>query len=762
MEAFFLLIVIILIVLAVSDLVVGVSNDAVNFLNSAIGSKAAPFIIIMIIAAAGIVFGATFSSGMMEVARKGIFHPDQFFFGEIMIIFLAVMMTDIILLDFFNTFALPTSTTVSIVFELLGAAVAISIIKIHASGSTMADMSQYINTSSALLMITAILLSVVIAFTVGLLIQYLVRVMFSFDFEKSIKYFGALWGGIAISAITFFILIKGAKGSSFLTKETVAWIRDNSLLILGVSFVGWTVLLQLLQWIFRLNILKFIVLVGTFALAMAFAGNDLVNFIGVPLAGLESFRAFQDSGMADPSGFAMTALTEPVKTPTVFLLIAGAIMVLALWTSKKAKSVSATTIDLSRQDEGYERFESFGMARGIVRASIGFSNFINILIPKTFTNFLKSRFNRDQFRDMTKDKGLSFDLVRASVNLVVASALISLGTSLKLPLSTTYVTFMVAMGTSLADGAWGRESAVFRVSGVVTVIGGWFFTAFCAFSAAFLLAFLIHWGQVFAVVGLLILIIFFFVKSYSLHRKRDAERKRTEEVGEIDGLEVNGDNVQKSCTKTVYKTLSQVSILYSNSISGIIDLKRPVMKQTLKAIKSLNKEIKILKDNIFQTISKLQEDDVESGHHYVQVLDYLRETAHCLTFIADPVFEYIDNNHPALNKDQEVELRDTAQHINEFFTEVIKIIKNEDYSALDKVISRQTSLLDTFTKLKKKQLKRIKNRETGMKSSTIYLNTLTESKNLVLYIINLLKAQRDFVAYNNENGTKVLTTPSVN
>jgi phosphate/sulfate permease len=717
----------------------------------------------MIIAAAGIVFGATFSSGMMEVARKGIFHPDQFFFKEIMIIFLAVMMTDIILLDFFNTFALPTSTTVSIVFELLGAAVAISLIKIHASGSTMADMSQYINTSSALLMITAILLSVVIAFTVGLLIQYLVRVMFSFNFEKNIKYFGALWGGIAISAITFFILIKGAKGSSFLTKETVSWIRDHTLLILGVSFVGWTVLLQLLQLIFRLNILKFVVLIGTFALAMAFAGNDLVNFIGVPLAGLESFREFQDSGVADPSGLAMTALSEPVKTPTIFLLIAGTIMVMALWTSKKAKSVSATTIDLSRQDEGYERFESFGMARGIVRASIGFSNLINALIPKSITNFLKSRFNRDQLKDSKKDKGLSFDLVRASVNLVVASALISLGTSLKLPLSTTYVTFMVAMGTSLADGAWGRESAVFRVSGVVTVIGGWFFTAFCAFTTAFLLALLIHWGHVFAVVGLLILIILFFVKSYRLHRKRDAERKYNEEVGEIEGLdEVNGDNVQKSCTKTVYKTLSQVAILYSNSISGIIDLKRPVMKQTQKAIKSLNKEIKILKNNIFQTISKLQEDDVESGHHYVQVLDYLRETAHCLTFIAEPVFEYINNNHPALIKDQQTELRDTAQHINEFFTDVIKIIKNEEYSALDKVISRQSSLLDTFTKLKKRQLKRIRNKETGMKSSTIFLNTLTESKNLVLYTINLLKAQRDFVAYNNENGNKVFEKPSFN
>jgi phosphate/sulfate permease len=763
METFYLLTVIILIVLAVSDLIVGVSNDAVNFLNSAIGSKAAPFVIIIIIAAVGIVLGATFSSGMMEVARKGIFHPDQFFFGEIMVIFLAVMMTDIILLDFFNTFALPTSTTVSIVFELLGAAVAVSIIKMMAAGSSIAHMSQYINTSSALLMITAILLSVVIAFSVGLLIQYLVRVMFSFNFEKNIKYFGALWGGVAISAITFFILIKGAKGSSFLTEETVVWIKENSILILGVSFIGWTVLLQLMQIIFRLNILKFIVLIGTFALAMAFAGNDLVNFIGVPLAGLESFREFQGSGMEDPSGFAMTALAEPVRTPTLFLLIAGAIMVIALWTSKKAQSVAATTIDLSRQDEGYERFESVGLARSIVRASIGLSGIIDTIMPKAVKNFLNSRFKRDNMWHDEKEKGLSFDLVRASVNLVVASALISLGTSLKLPLSTTYVTFMVAMGTSLADGAWGRESAVFRVSGVVTVIGGWFFTAFCAFTTAFAMAFLIHWGGIYTVVGLVLLIIFFFVKSYQVHRRRNAERKHTEEAGVIEEMTVvDGDNVQQSCTRTVYKILSQVAILYSNSVSGIIDLKRSVMKKTVKAIKSLNQETKILKNNIYQTITKLQEDDVESGHHYVQVLDYLRETAHCLTFIAYPVLEYINNNHPTLNTDQQKELGDTANRVNEFFTEVIQIIKNDEYGDMDKAFSRQVTLLENLTKLKKKQLKRIKNRETGMKSSTIYLNTLTESKNLILYTINLLKAQRDFVAYSKENGKRILKTPSIN
>jgi phosphate/sulfate permease len=755
METFFLLIVVILLILAVSDLVVGVSNDAVNFLNSAIGSKAASFIVIMIIAAVGIVFGATFSSGMMEVARKGIFHPEQFFFGEIMIIFLAVMMTDIILLDFFNTFALPTSTTVSIVFELLGAAVAVSLLKIHASGSTMADMSLYINTSSALLMITAILLSVVIAFTFGLLIQYLVRLLFSFNFERYTKYFGALWGGIAISAITFFILIKGAKGSSFLTNESVVWISENTWLILGVSFIGWTVLLQLLQLIFHLNTLKLIVLVGTFALAMAFAGNDLVNFIGVPLAGLESFRTFQDSGLADPSGFAMTALAEPVSTPTLFLLIAGAIMVIALWTSKKARSVSATTIDLSRQDEGYERFESSAMARGIVRISVGFSNIMNNLTPRPVKNFLSRRFNQTEYSEMKKEKGLSFDLVRASVNLVVASALISLGTSLKLPLSTTYVTFMVAMGTSLADGAWGRESAVFRVSGVVTVIGGWFFTAFCAFTSAFLLALLIGWGKIFAVSGLLVLMVLFFVKSFRVHRKRDAARKIKAESVEQEGLIVNGENVQKSCTKNVYKTLSSVSILYSNSISGVIDLNRSSMKRTLKAIKSLNLEVKILKDNVFQTITKLKEDEVESGHYYVQVIDYLSETAHCLTFIAEPIYEYINNHHPVINKDQQGEMRDTAQEVNKFFLEVIQIIKNQEYKNLEKALSMQIALLEIFTRLKKKQLKRIKNRETGMKNSTIYLNTITESKNLMLFIINLLKAQRDFVVYSNENGSKL-------
>lgn len=750
METFYLLVVGILILLAVSDLVVGVSNDAVNFLNAAIGSKAAPFKIILLVAALGILFGATFSSGMMEVARKGIFHPEYFYLREIMVIFLAVMLTDIILLDLFNTFALPTSTTVSIVFELLGAAVAVSLIKISASGSGTNAMSRYINTSSALVIITGILLSVAIAFTVGMIIQYLVRVVFSFNYKKSIKYFGALWGGIAIATITYFILIKGAKGASFMSKDTVSYIRENTLLILGLSFIGWTLLLQLMQWIFRLNILKMIVLVGTFALAMAFAGNDLVNFIGVPLAGLESFRAFLGSGTTDPGIYMMTALSNPVKTPTSFLLLAGLIMVIALWASKKARSVTATTVDLGRQEEGYERFESSAVARGIVRVSIGVSSIFNLIIPKRFQEFLAGRFDHKKFQENDTGKKGSFDLVRASVTLVVASALISLATSFKLPLSTTYVTFMVAMGTSLADGAWGRDSAVFRVSGVVTVIGGWFFTAFCAFTAAFVVAYLIHWGGLVAILALVALAALVLIRSIRLHRKRENRMKKDLEDSDLQ-VEVNGDNILASCTKSIYKTLSTTAILYANSITGLLDLKRKSIKRNLKEIKELNREVKVLKDNIYQTITRLQEDDFESGHFYVQVLDYLRETAHCLRYIAEPVFTYIDNNHPPLIKDQQNDLRELSEEINTFFSTIVQAIKNRDYKGTEDIVDQQKSLLDEVVKLRKKQLKRIKRHETGTRNSEIYLNTLTETKNLLLYSINLYKAQRDFSVHNENN-----------
>jgi phosphate/sulfate permease len=511
MEAYYILIVGVLFLLAISDLIVGVSNDAVNFLNSAIGSKAAPFKIILAIAAAGVLVGAVFSNGMMEVARKGIFNPEFFAFNEIMIIFLAVMLTDILLLDFFNTIGLPTSTTVSIVFEILGAAVAVAIYKVTRAVDGIHEVSDYINVEKTVMIIVGIFLSVIIAFTVGMVIQWIVRLAFSFNLKKTQKYWTGIWGGFAITAILYFLLIKGAKGSTLISADMLATIKEHTTRVMLISFLGWTIIFQLLTLLTRINVLKITVLVGTFALAMAFAGNDLVNFIGVPLAGFESFKAFMASGSTEPAGFLMSALREPVVTPIYFLFAAGLIMVLTLRFSKKAKSVTATTLDLSRQSEGTERFASSSLARFIVRRTMDASNSMAKITPPAITRIVRDRFDEEKNRDKNDPK-MAFDLVRASVNLVVASILIAAGTSLKLPLSTTYVTFMVAMGTSLADGAWGRESAVYRITGVLTVIGGWFFTAFSAFLASFLIASLIFFGKLPVILILMALSIFILLE----------------------------------------------------------------------------------------------------------------------------------------------------------------------------------------------------------------------------------------------------------
>jgi phosphate/sulfate permease len=751
MESYYIFIVVILIVLAVSDLVVGVSNDAVNFLNSSIGSKAAPFKLIMFIAAIGILVGATFSSGMMEVARKGIFHPDQFFFSEIMIIFLAVMMTDILLLDLFNTFALPTSTTVSIVFELLGAAVAVSLIKISILGDSAGTLVNYINSSSALLIITGILLSVIIAFTIGLIVQWSVRMIFSFDYEKTLKYWGSVWGGIAISIITYFILIKGAKGSSFLTSETIDWIKQNTFYILLLSFVGWTIILQLIYMVFKFNILKIIVLVGTFALAMAFAGNDLVNFVGVPLAGLESLKSFISSDVTEAGAFVMTSLSGKILTPTYMLLLAGLVMVIALYKSKKARSVTATEINLSRQDEGYERFESSTLARSLVRGVMNISTTFSKIIPGRANSYIDNKFNQKAFQERKKQEGISFDLVRASVNLVVASALIALATSLKLPLSTTYVTFMVAMGTSLADKAWGRDSAVYRISGVITVIGGWFFTAFSAFTAAFIIAYLIHLGGLFTIIALIIIIVLLVIKSYSIHRKRETEKVVYEEEVLL-GVEINGKNILTSCNDNVIGTISTVSELYLKSINGLIKFKRKSLIKVQEEIEKLDKNTKHVRNSLPRIIARLQEDDVESGHYYVQVVNYLKETVNAITFISKPIFTYIDNNHKPLIEDQVNELNQLRENIGNFFSSTILVLKEKGFVDIEGIVIEQKALLDGITIISKRQLKRIKNLESGTKNSTLYLNIMNETKNLLLFTVNLIKAQQDFLVFDkNQN-----------
>jgi phosphate/sulfate permease len=754
METIYLILVIVLVGLAASDLIVGVSNDAVNFLNSAIGSKVAPLRTIMIIAAAGILVGATFSSGMMEVARKGIFHPQHFYFSEIMIIFLAVMITDVILLDTFNTFGMPTSTTVSIVFELLGAAVAVSVIKIYTDPNAL-GMNEYINSSKALAIISGILLSVVIAFSVGAIVQYFARLLFSFNYKRNLKYFGAIWGGIAITAITYFILIKGAKGASFMADETKDFIKHNSMAIIGISLVAWTIILQILTLITKLDILKFVVLVGTFALAMAFAGNDLVNFIGVPLAGYESYTMFMENPGADPNVFLMEGLTGKVKTPTLFLLIAGLIMVVTLWMSKKARSVTKTEINLARQDVGYERFGSSAIARSMVRGTNNIAGGFKNMLPAGMQETIEKRFDQREYQKRQNELGKEapyFDMIRASVNLVVASILISFATSLKLPLSTTYVTFMVAMGTSLSDKAWGRDSAVYRITGVFSVIGGWFFTAFSAFTVAFLVAVLIKYGGFVAVLILIGLAIFFVYRTHIIHKSRSTASE--EEEAEISHEMMTGSKIVTKCSNSVVQVLTQISEIMSSSVAGLSSEDLKELKKTYKDVEKLNKKTKKLKDHISDTISHLEENSVETGHYYVQVLDYLREMAHSITFINKPIYDHIDNNHKSLLEIQLEELSDITRMTRELIRTVNEAIKRNKFEELNELIEKQNRILKYIDTARKKQVKRIKLNEVGTRNSMLYLGLLSESKNLILHSINVFKAQRDFATHVQDGAKK--------
>ncbi|MBR8534663.1 inorganic phosphate transporter [Carboxylicivirga sediminis] len=749
MENIYLILVIVLFALAISDLIVGVSNDAVNFLNSAIGAKAAPYKYIMIVAALGILFGATFSSGMMEVARKGIFNPQYFVFSEIMVIFLAVMITDVILLDVFNTFGMPTSTTVSIVFEILGAAVAVAIIKV-ANNPDM-NLSEYINTAKALGIISGILLSVVISFSVGALVQYVTRLIFSFDYDKRLNYFGAIWGGIAITAITYFILIKGAKGASFMDSATKDWIKSNGLTIIAISMVGWTFLLQILKLVFKVDILKIIVLTGTFALAMAFAGNDLVNFIGVPLAGFESFKIFAASGDVNTS---MEALAGKVSTPTYMLIIAGIVMVITLWTSKKAKAVVKTSLDLSRQQEGDERFGSSYFARSLVRASINASNAVNAVIPAAISRGISKQFDSTNYEERRKKLGKdapAFDMLRASVNLVVASILISIATNMKLPLSTTYVTFMVAMGSSLADRAWGRESAVYRITGVLSVIGGWFFTALSAFTVAFVMALLISTIGIWFVAVLVAIAIYVMFRTHIVHKKNTETEVEIDEfeIEEVNG-EIHVDKVLEKCRYSVTDILKKISQLYAQAIHDFEAEDRRSLKEINKEVKTINKKAKKLKSNVYPTVKKLQEQSVDSSLYYIQVVDYLREVAHCLSYITEPAYDHLDNNHKVYSPEQFEELNSVRSDVQDFMAKSIKIITQGDYGQLEELIEEQQSIFAKMRDNRKKQLKRIKNEKAGTKVSLLYLNALHETQNLMLHLVNLVKAQRDFVDYQSK------------
>ena len=745
----YILMLVALAVLAIVDLVVGVSNDAVNFLNSAIGSKAISVRNIMIIASLGVFFGAITSSGMMEVARKGIFNPNMFMFQDIMFIFMAVMITDILLLDVFNSLGMPTSTTVSIVFELLGAAVCISLIKISANDAeSFSDLWNYINYETAAKIIFGILLSVVVAFSVGAIVQFSSRLIYSFNFEKRATYISALFGGFAITAITYFIIIKGMKGTPFY-KDVKFLIEGNTLGIIAGSFIIWSVISQLLIKIFKINILKLIIGIGTFSLAMAFSGNDLVNFVGVPIAAWNSYQAWEISGVA-ADAFSMGVLAKKVPSNIWLLLIAGAIMVITLWTSSKAQNVIKTGIDLSRQGEGHEKFQPNPLSRVVVRAAMSLNKGIGFIFPKSTLNFIDSKFQKPVI-ELPKDKTYelpAFDLVRASVNLIVAGILISIATSMKLPLSTTYVTFMVAMGTSLADRAWGRESAVYRVAGVLNVIGGWFLTAITAFLAAALVAYLISWDMVMIPI-LLAIVAFLIGRNTLIHREKSKNVKKREYIERSELITING--VIEESADHISEVINRVNKLYSNVVNDLAEHDLNKLRKTDKHVKKLNDEIDGLKDGVFYFIKSLDETSVQASRFYIMVLGYLQDVAQSISYISRASYKHVNNNHKNLKKAQLKDLEKIDNQLSSILSKEAAIFENRALDNLNELLIEKNELLKSVSLSIESQVSRIRTDETSPKNTTLYFSLLLETKDLISGLMNLLNTYEEFYLSTKQN-----------
>jgi len=738
----YILMLVALAVLAIVDLVVGVSNDAVNFLNSAIGSKAISVKKIMIIASLGVFFGAITSSGMMEVARKGIFNPSMFMFQDIMFIFMAVMITDILLLDIFNSLGMPTSTTVSIVFELLGAAVCISLLKISANDAhSLGDIWNYINHKKAIQIINGILLSVVVAFSVGAIVQFISRLIYSFNFEKRATYINALFGGFAITAITYFIIIKGLKGTPFYSNIKFL-IEGNTVTIIAASFVAWSIISQLLIQAFKINILKLIIGVGTFSLAMAFSGNDLVNFVGVPIAAWNSYQAWEISGVAADS-FSMGILAKKVPSNVWLLLIAGAIMVVTLWTSSKAQNVIKTGIDLSRQGEGHEKFKPNPLSRIVVRASMSINKGISYIVPKKTLVFIDSKFQKPVI-DLPKSKTYelpAFDLVRAAVNLIVAGILISIATSMKLPLSTTYVTFMVAMGTSLADRAWGRESAVYRVAGVINVIGGWFLTAITAFLAAAIVAYLISWDMVMIPI-LLAVVAILIGRNTLIHRNKSKEVKKQEYIERAELITING--VIEESADHIAEVATRINKLYTNVVNDLSNHDLNKLRKTDKHVGKLNDEIDGLKDGVFYFIKSLDETSVQASRFYIMVLGYLQDVAQSISYISRASYKHVNNNHKNLKKGQLKDLKHIDEDLSDLLNRVSEIFENRTFDNLNDILIEKQELFVKVSSSVENQVARIRTDETSPKNTTLYFSVLLETKDLVSALMNLLQTYEEF------------------
>ena len=746
METIYLGFVIFLFVLAIFDLMVGVSNDAVNFLNSAVGAKTASFKVIIIVAAIGVFMGATMSNGMMDIARHGIVLPEHYYMDEVMCIFLAVMITDVILLDIFNSLGLPTSTTVSMVFELLGAAFAMSMVKIANDVTGELSLLNLLNTEKALSVIIAIFVSVAIAFVFGTVIQFIARLFFSFNYKKGLGWKIGIFGGLAVTAIVYFLLINGVKGLTIMTAERKQWIDDNTLLIVGVCFVSFTVIMQVLHWL-KVNVFKVIVLLGTFALAMAFAGNDLVNFIGVPLAGYDTFMHYTAAGGGDPSSFSVAFLNSSAKTPTLFLIIAGAIMVYALATSRKARNVIKTSVDLSKQESGDEMFGSSRVARSLVRNTVNVFNSVLKVIPAGVRQWVDKRMNSD---DVILEKGAAFDMVRASVSLVLAGALIALGTSLTLPLSTTYVTFMVAMGTSLADRAWGRESAVYRITGVISVIGGWFITAGAAFIAAGVVVLALYYGGIVMAIALMALVVFLLIKSGKMLKKktqRSADDELFDKMISAKTKEEVWPLLQQHVKMTEDTNLQFVADAYVKITNGFIKEDLRELRHASNAIKEAKKMLKKSRRKELICLRRAVDQTAIEKNTWLHLgINSCQQLNYCLRRLCEPCEEHVDNNFESLPQEcvkEFVPLRDNVVYMIDRAKE---IIDTADYASINEFRVEASKLKASFSELRNKQLDRLRIADTNIAVSYVYLNMIQESEEMISQLRHLLRAVDKFNA----------------
>lgn len=732
--------------LAIFDLLVGVSNDAVNFMNSAVGAKVARYRTIIIVAAVGVFAGAILSNGMMDIARHGIFQPANFSFYEIMCILLAVMVTDVVLLDVFNTLGLPTSTTVSMVFELLGGTFILAILKIIGDETGLLSLGDMMNTEKALSVIMGIFLSVAIAFIAGTLVQYISRIIFSFNYKKHLSWTIGIFGGISVTSLSYFVLIKGLKSAPFMSAESLAWIDQNTTLLVAGCFVFFTLLMQILHWC-KVNVFRIIVLLGTFALALAFAGNDLVNFIGVPLAGFSAYTDYvANSNGAGIHDFMMSSLMSSAKTPAIFLFASGIIMVYALATSKKAKNVIKTSVDLARQEEGDEMFGSSALARTIVRRATTINEFMVKVIPVGMRRWIDSRFNKDE---VILENGAAFDMVRAAVNLVLSGLLIIIGTTMKLPLSTTYVTFIVAMGSSLADRAWGRESAVYRITGMLSVIGGWFITAFVAFTICALVTAIMFYTSFVGMFIFICVAVFLLVRSNIKYSKKEKAEQQDDTFKRMmaskDKAEVLS-LLRLHVKETLTDYINYTEQAYMQVTDGFIN---EDLKQLKKVMSSTDDQKKMLKKRRRKEILGLRRIPIpiaiEKNTWFHLGSNSCEQMLYCLKRIYEPCKEHVDNNFNPISKDCIAEFLPIREELCQLMDRTQTVIENNNYAEADDILVKGDALKNKISALRKQQMNRMQEADsTSLKASMVYLNILQESQELVSIWRHLLRASRFF------------------